>query len=166
MKTKTTFDTGNFSLNVEGTFSDDAMKDALEAALKYILQRDVATRAYTALAGEANAKGELRLDPKFVRKSVPFTPDGALTFKSASIVALNKLGEFTVEVTEYIPGESGAEMVMATNFVAQVRQKDEAGQRRSLAAFDAEPEMDDADIVKLVHAGLAGLRKPKEKKST
>lgn len=161
MKTKTTFDTGNFSLNVEGTFSDDAMKDALEAALKYILQRDVATKCYVALAGLAGKNGKLKLADDFERKSVPFSFDAAAKFHTVAEDCLTKLGEFTVGVTEYIPGESGAEMVMATNFVAQVRQKDEAGQRRSLAAFDAEPEMDDLEIVKLVHARLAGLRKKK-----
>lgn len=161
MKTQTTFDTGNFSLNVEGTFSDAAMKDALEAALKYILQRDVATKCYVALAGLLGKNGKLKLAEDFERKSVAFSEDAAEKFLSTAKAELGKLGEWTVNVTQYVPGESGAEMVMATNFVAQVRQKDEVGQRRSLAAFDAEPEMEDVDIIRLVHVGLAGLRKKK-----
>lgn len=161
MKTKTTFDTGNFTLNVEGTFSDAAMKDALEAALKYILQRDVATKCYVSLAGLLGKNGKLKLADDFERKRVAFSEEGVATFTNVAKRELGKRGDFMVNVTQYVPGESGAEMVMATNFVAQVRQKDEAGQRRSLAAFDATPEMTDSAIILLVHVGLAGLRKKK-----
>lgn len=94
------FKTGNFDLDIKGEFNADSMKDALEAALKYQVQRDIASKVYVELAGVKGAKGGKVLPEGFERESVEYTADNATAFLEAAKLQLAKIGTFEVSVSE------------------------------------------------------------------
>ena len=102
---KINFRTGNFSLDIEGELNDDQKAKALENGITYIVQRDVASAAYRAIAGEGEKK---TLPPKFQRNSVEFNDANAAAVEAAFTKAMEKYGTFTVEVSKHEPSEGGS----------------------------------------------------------
>lgn len=102
------FNTGNFTLNIDGDFNDEAKAAALENGLRYAVQRDVASKVYVQLAGEKNSNGNLQLPKGFERDAVAFSADNAAAMELAASEELKKLGTFTVSVEENVGGETAA----------------------------------------------------------
>jgi hypothetical protein len=105
----------------------DAMAEVVEAGLTYIIQRDVASKAYLALAG-VEGKGGKKSLPKFLadgktkwsRDQVAYTSSNASTFAQIAEAALARYGSFTISVTEHIKEDSGTSpMKIATGMVEQ-----------------------------------------------
>lgn len=94
------FNTGNFTMVINGDFSAEKREEALESALKYIVQRDVATKVYTTLCGVNGKKGGKVLPENFQRESLAYSEEIAKNFQVAAVTELAKQGSFTVEVVE------------------------------------------------------------------
>lgn len=160
---KVKFNTGNFTLNIEGEFNDEAKAAALENGLRYAVQRDVATGVYIALAGEKNSKGNLALPKGFERDSVEYSEENAAAMQKAALDALGKIGTFDVSIEENVGGEAAASpMKRATALVDSFLGTDmEAAYRQILAL----PEGDrDALIAKANEQGL-GIQPPRAPKA-
>ncbi len=111
------FNTGNFTLVISGELNTDSEAKILEQGVRYAVQRDVATKVYLALAGIKNSKGNLTLPDGFERDSISFGEDSAAQMQSAATAELGKLGDFSVEVTENVGGETSSPMKRATELV-------------------------------------------------
>lgn len=159
---KVKFNTGNFTLNIDGSFNDEQTAAALENGLRYAVQRDVATGVYIQLAGEKNSKGNLALPKGFERDSIEFNADNAAAMELAASEALKKLGDFIVTVVENEGGEGAASpMKRATALVDSFIGTDmEAPYRAILGLPDGDR---DALIAKANEQGL-GIQPPRVKK--
>lgn len=160
---KVKFNTGNFTLNIEGEFNEEATKAALENGLRYAVQRDVASKVYVKLAGVENSKGNLALPKDFERDSIAFDADNAAAMELAASEELAKLGTFTVSVEENVGGEAAASpMKRATALVDSFIGTDmEAAYRQILGLPDGDR---DALIAKANEQGL-GIQPPRAKKN-
>lgn len=114
---KLTFDTGNFSLAIEGTPSQAVADRLIENGLRYEVQREVASSVYTEIAGEPNKEGKKRLPKGFERSSLEYDESNAAAFEEAASKALSKFGDFTVSVTKYEGSEAASPMKRATALV-------------------------------------------------
>lgn len=158
---KTTFNTGNFALEIEGRFNDDQVDKALTSALRYIVQRDGATKAYIALAGEKNSKGNLALPDGFERENVEFNDENAAAMTDAFEKALESYGTFTVTASKYEGSEAASPMKRATTLVDTFLGTEQEAQWRTVLGL---PEGDrDALIAKANEMGL-GIQPPRKAK--
>lgn len=157
---KVTFNTGNFAITVDGEYNSESQAKALENALRYELQRDVATKVYVAVAGEG--EGEKKKLPKdFERSSVEYSDDAALEFQAAAEKELSKRGTFEVSVAKYEGSEAASPMKRATTLVDTfLGSPMEAGYRAILGLPEGDRE---ALIAKANEMGL-GIQPPKAKK--
>lgn len=140
MKIENVLNTGNFSIQVEGEFSPEAEKEALTKGLQYILQRDVATKVYTEVAGTVRPNGKGKsLDEKFERASVKYAEDTAAKFVEVAGEALKGKGNFTVTVVQYVSGEASP-MAGATKYVEALMstEKTEEGMRSIFSTLGME----------------------------
>lgn len=160
MSIKTTFITGNFKLDIEGELNEEQKAAAQEAGLRYIVQRDVATKVYVGIAGEKNSKGNLALPKDFERSSIEFDATTAKQFETAAEGALGKYGTFTVVASQHVAGETAAPRAMATAMWEQV--KGNAALRGNLGVA---PDATDEAGIEACHVFLKGLRKTPEKKA-
>lgn len=120
--TSVVLNTGNFSLHVSGILSDEAVAEMLDKGLKYEVQRDVASKVYTAIAGVPNKKGTGKSLPEgFERDSIPFAPETAELFRKTALDVLGEKGEFEVTVTEYTGAEGEQSMKGAERYVATMK---------------------------------------------
>jgi len=145
---KTEYFTGNFKLDIEGDFNDASRDSALTAGLRYIVQRDVASKAYKELLGEDGEK----------RKDVEFSDENAANVEQAFADAMAKYGNFTVSVSQHVPGEAVAPRAMATAMWEQVKTNDAL--RANLGV--AKGATDEVGI-EACHKFLSGLRKQPKK---
>lgn len=157
-----TFNTGNFSLKVQGELADTAKEKILMDGLKYAIQRDVASKVYVQLAGVEGKKEDSKVLPKdFERDSVVFSTDNAAAFSLEAEKQLAKLGTFSVTVTEYVGGESNSSMVRATNLVdAFLGQPTESAYRGILGGETASRE----ELIEAAHAMKLGIDSVKKTK--
>jgi len=155
---KVSFTTGNFNLAIEGELSPDQREKADAAAIRWITQRDVASEVYKQMAGVKNSKGNLQLPEGFERDSIAFSPDNAELLQSEAVKALGKYGNFTVTVTEHVPGETAAPRAMAT----QMWEKAKANPA-VLAGLGLDANASDEKGIEACHTFLSSLRKPKSK---
>lgn len=152
------FKTGNFKLDISGNLNPENTEKALNAGLTYIVQRDVASGIYVELEGVENNKGKKRLPKDFERKSLEFNEENAAAFKEAAEKVLGNYGDFTVSVSEHVPGESTSEPgVMAKAMWAQMKDNNALKTNLGIAA-DATDEIGIAACA----AFLGGLRKSKK----
>lgn len=161
--------TGNFTLKVEGNYNDDSQAKALSNALKYELQRDVASKVYAEVAGATvEGKDGKRLPKDFERDSVEFSNDAAEAMRLAATKVLSERGEFSVTVTKYEGSEAASPMKRATAFVDSLMDDGdkEVQLRATLALFDARAQEGDRDVlIEIANAKGLGIQPPKEKKS-
>lgn len=155
---KVNFTTGNFDLVIEGELNADQQAKALANGITYIVQRDVASKAYRDIAGE----GEKKSLPKgFERKSVEYSEDNKAAVELAFSEAMAKYGNFTVAVSEHVASEgTGEPGVMAKNLWEQA--KGNATMRQNLGV--AEDASDD-DGIAAASKFLASLRPPRKAKA-
>lgn len=106
---KVNFTTGNFDLVVEGELNEDQKAAALDAGIRWILQRDGASKAYANLGGVKDENGKVKLPEGFKRDSIEYSEDGAEMVKTAFTDAMAKYGAFTVTVSEHVASEGTAE---------------------------------------------------------
>jgi hypothetical protein len=111
------FITGNFKLNIQGTLSEDEREKADAAAIRYIVQRDGATKTYLALSGVENEKGNKVLPKDFERDQLVFSTENAEAMRSAMEKALAPYGSFKVSASEHVKGETASPMKRATKFI-------------------------------------------------
>lgn len=164
---KAELNTGNFTLVVEGEYNAESQVKAISNALKYELQRDVASKVYAEVAGVANAEGKKQLPKDFERDSVEFSDESADAMRLAAEAALKDRGSFTVSVTKYEGSEAASPMKRATTFVESLMNNgDEEQQLRStLALFDARASDGTKDIlIEIANKAGIGIQPPKEKK--
>src|SRR3977135_1523585 len=114
---KTTFNTGNFALAIEGEFNADQVDKALISALRYIVQRDGATKAYQALGGVKGEDGKTKLPKDFERDQVDWWNENGQAMATAFEKALESYGTFTVSATKYEGSEAASPMKRATTLV-------------------------------------------------
>lgn len=156
---KTKFITGNFEVVVEGSFNDEQREKAETAALRWILQRDGASKAYVELAGEKNSKGNLALPKDFERDSIPYSEENASAMRAAFTKAMSPYGDFTVsEVTEHVAGEQVGSRKQATAMWEQAKTNPAMVTALGIAA-----DADDETGIEACHKFLGGLRSQKEK---
>lgn len=166
---KVTFNTGNFSIVVDGDYNAEHQEKALENALRYELQRDVATKVYEGLAGTArpNGKGK-KLPADFERSSVEFSVGAAESFMKTAEAEFAKRGDFTVSVVKYEGSEAASPMKRATAFVEQLLSTPEAeAQMRSLFALQGMEDAEDGDkaaLIAFANSKGLGIQPPKAAK--
>lgn len=160
---ETTFNTGNFALKIAGDFSEDQKGKALISALRYIVQRDGATKAYQALGGVRGEDGKSKLPKDFERDQVEWSDENGAAMTVAFEKALEPYGSFSVEATKYEGSESAASpMKRATTLVDTfLGSPMESGYRAILGLPDGDRE---ALIAKANEMGL-GIQPPREKKA-
>ena len=143
------FITGNFKLDISGELNDESTNKFVKSGLVYVVQRDVASKIYKTLLPVE--KGEKA--PK--RNTLDFSDENAEAFKSAAIEALKPYGDFTVSVSQHVPGETATPMVRATNFIEVNLAKDEKSLRAVMALYGAKPDSSKEELIELAHkAGL------------
>ena len=152
---KVTFNTGNFSLEIEGELSPDQREKADAAAIRWITQRDVASEVYKQISGVKNSKGNLQLPEGFERSSVEFSDEAGELLRTEAEKALGKYGAFTVKVSQHVAGETAAPRAMATAMWAQLTD-DQKG------ALGISADASEADGIEACHKFLAGFRKSKK----
>lgn len=145
---KIEFVSGNFKLVVDGTpiveignVSEDVVKaqvEIVEAGLTYIIQRDVASKAYLALAGEVGKGGKRKLPAfrpdgktKWSRDQVAYSQENAMTFASIAGEALVRYGTFSINVVGHVKEDGASPMKIATGMVESAY----AGTTEKLVAF-------------------------------
>lgn len=159
-----TFDTGNFSLTVDGTLNEESKAKMLENGMRYAIQRDVATGVYLALGGEKNDKGKASLPEGFKRESVEYNDENALAFVEAAEAQLAKLGTFKVSVGENVGGE-GSAMKRATEFVDALITDNKDALVAVLSLYDATAKDADRDaLIAIAHKAGVGKQAPKKAK--
>src|SRR5436190_729323 len=150
----TTFTTGNFELQIDGELNAEQVEAAKQAGLRWIVQRDVASDVYKQIAGVKNSKGNLQLPDGFERSSVEYDANNAELLRAAAEEKLSKYGDFTVKVSQHVPGETAAPRAMATAMWAQLTDEQKV-------AFGFSGLTDEQGIEKC-HATLSTFRKPKK----
>lgn len=161
---KTTFNTGNFALAIEGEFDEEQKDKALVSALRYIVQRDGATKAYAALAGEKGENGKTKLPKDFERGDLEYSKEAGKAFADAFEKALEGYGTFTVSASKYEGSEVASPMKRATTLVDTFLAQGgavEQGYRTVLGLPDGDR---DALIAKANEMGL-GIQPPRQKKA-
>lgn len=165
------FNTGNFTLNIEGELNEESKAQILENGLRYAVQRDVATGVYLAVAGEKKEGNKNPTLPKgFERDRIPFTPETAEQFRTAAEAELSKLGTFMVEVVENVGGEGAASpMKRATALVDTLEASPEV--RAAYAPVFALHGVEDyanasrETLIEVAHKAGLGIQPPKAKKN-
>lgn len=158
---KIEFKTGNFTLNVEGDVNAETRDRLLANGVKYELQRDVASKVYLSLAGVKGKKDGLVLPEKFERDSIAYSDETADSFAKAATAELSKRGNFVVEVSENVGGESASPMKRATAFVDTLVA---AGQTAQLVAvLGVAPDADRDALIEAAHKMGLGIQPPKGK---
>jgi predicted DNA-binding transcriptional regulator YafY len=164
---KVTFNTGNFAITVEGEYNADAQAKALENALRYELQRDVATKVYVAVAGEEGKDGKRKLAKDFERDSLEYSEEAAEAFREAAETEMAKRGNFTITVAKYEGSEAASPMKRATAFVdALLDDGDKEAQMRSLFSLQGMENAADADrdaLIAFANSKGLGIQPPKAK---
>lgn len=128
---KTTFNTGNFSLAIEGEPTAEVLDSLIESGVKAVVQRDVASKAYVEIAGVAGKKaGSKVLPDKFERDSIKYSEEAGMVFADAFAGAMKKYGNFSVVVTESVGGETETAMVRASNLVDTLLAKNAKGESK------------------------------------
>lgn len=156
------FDTGNFTLNINGELSEESKAKMLENGLRYAVQRDVASKVYLGFSEEKTKTGKPKLPEGFERDSIKFDEDNSAAMQLAAEAELAKIGTFTVTVSENVGGESASPMKRATLLVDTFLGTEmEASYRAILGLPDGDR---DALIAKANEMGL-GISAPKTKKA-
>jgi hypothetical protein len=153
----TTFTTGNFELQISGELNAEQVESAKQAGLRWIVQRDVASDVYKQIAGIKNSKGNLQLPDGFERSSVEYDADNAELLRAAAQEKLSKYGDFTVKVSQHVPGETAAPRAMATAMWEKIKGNDAFTSQLGIPA-DASDEVG----IEAAHKFLAGFRKAKK----
>jgi len=155
------FITGNFNLKIVGELNDAQREAADKAAIRYIVQRDGATKTYLDLAGVENDKGNKSLPKGFERDSLVYSADNAEAMRASMEKALKSYGDFTVSVSEHIKGESQSPMKRATEFVDALLDGGENEQKlRSLMSiFGAKADATRDDLIEIAHEQKLGKSK-------
>ena len=154
---KVNFTTGNFDLVIEGTLKAEQRDKAIDAGIRWILQRDGASKAYIILAGEENEKGKSRLPKGFERDSVEYSDENAEAVKTAFEEAMADYGDFSVEVSEHVAGAAATPGVMATSLWEQAKEND-ALRTNLFATTKVKDDGTDEAGMNAARAFLAGLR--------
>lgn len=158
---ETTFNTGNFALKIAGEFNEDQVGKALVSALRYIVQRDGATKAYQTLGGVKGEDGKASLPDDFKREHVEWSDENGVAMQQAFEKALAPYGTFTVEASKNEGSEAASPMKRATTLVDTfLGSPMEAGYRQILGLPEGDRE---ALIAKANEMGL-GIQPPKVKK--
>jgi hypothetical protein len=140
------FITGNFELGIEGELNEASLAKFVQSGMIYVVQRDGASKTYKELL--PTEKGEKAAK----RNTLDYSDDNAAKMKTAMENALKSYGDFTVSVTEHIPGETVTPMVRATKFVDDLLAKDEAGLRAVLqAGYGAKPGASREELIETAH---------------
>lgn len=142
------FTTGNFDLNIDGDLKAEKQAEALTAGIRYIVQRDGATKAYKALFGDENG-GEQK------RKDIEYNDENAEAIRKAFEDAMAEYGAFTVTVAEHEAAEKVSSRSQATAMWAQ-RTENPA----MIAALGLKPDASDEEGIEACHEFLKTLRKP------
>jgi hypothetical protein len=158
---KVSFITGNFNLNIEGELSEEQRAKADEAAIRYIVQRDGATKTYLELCGVENEKGNKSLPKDFERDSLEYSADSAEAMRVAMEKALAPYGNFKVSASEHVKGESQSPMKRATEFVDALLDGSENEQklRSLLSIFGAKADATRDDLIAIAHEQKLGKSK-------
>lgn len=147
---KVDFTTGNFDLVIDGELNPDKQSEAIDAGIRYIVQRDGATTAYKSLFGESNAK----------RKTLEFSAENAEAIRSAFADALSKYGNFSVSVSEHIASEGVTSRKQATVLWEKAKAGGAKGLRNLSALLGVELDASNDEVaVEACHEFLKGLRK-------
>lgn len=155
------FITGNFKLGIRGSLNEEQREKADAAAIRYIVQRDGATKTYLDLAGVENEKGNKSLPKGFERDSLAYSEDNAAAMKASMEKALAGYGDFTVSVSEHVKGESQSPMKRATEFVDALLDggENEAKLRSLLSIFGAKTDASRDDLIAIAHEQKLGKSK-------
>lgn len=155
------FITGNFKLDIRGALNEEQREKADAAAIRYIVQRDGATKTYLDLAGVENEKGNKSLPKGFERDNLAYTPESSEAMKASMEKALAPYGAFTVSVSEHIKGETQSPMKRATEFVDALLDGGENEQklRSLLSIFGAKPGANRDDLIAVAHEQKLGKSK-------
>lgn len=138
-----TMSSGNFNLTISGTLHESATAKLLEKGLKYELERNVLTKTYLTLKGvDGKRKGSKVLPKDFERDSVPFDEANAQAFAEAAAAPLKLLGDFTVNVSQYIKGESQEARKRATLVFEKTKAKGDAALEKLAAICGYEVGID------------------------
>lgn len=158
---RVSFITGNFNLTIDGSLSEEQREKADAAAIRYIVQRDGATKTYLALCGVENEKGNKSLPKDFERDLLAYTDESANAMKSAMEKALAPYGNFTVSAVEHVKGESQSPMKRATEFVDALLDggENEAKLRSLLSIFGAKADASRDDLIEIAHTQKLGKSK-------
>lgn len=159
---KVTFNTGNFALTVEGEYNAESQAKALENALRYELQRDVATKVYVEVAGVAGEDNKKKLAKDFERSSLEYSDDAALAMQEAAEKVLGARGTFSVSVEKYEGAEAASPMKRATTLVDTFLGTEQEAQWRTVLGLPTGDR--DALIAAANKMGL-GIQPPREKKA-
>lgn len=155
----TNFTTGNFDLVIKGELNPDQQAKAHDAAVRYIVQRDGATKTYLALKGVENDKGKKSLPAGFEREDLEFSPENLDAMCAAMSEALKPYGEFSVSGSEHVKGAATA-MTRATQFVDSLLGTDgETAFRQLIGVLGGDSKADRDELIKFAHE--KGLGKSK-----
>lgn len=163
---KTSINTGNFSVTINGDLDAKAQDRILENGVKYELQRGGISSAYVAIAGEKNSKGNNALPKDFARDTVEYNEDNALAMQAAvEEWAKGLFGDSaTVEVAKYEGSEAASPMKRATAMVDQFLAQD--GGRAALAGLIGVPTDSDRDaLIEAANKMGLGIQPPKTAKA-
>lgn len=167
---KTTFNTGNFALAIEGEFNEDQVDKALISALRYIVQRDGATKAYQALGGVKDEDGKSSLPDGFKREDLEWSDENGAAFATAFEKALEGYGTFTVSASKYEGSEAASPMKRATTLVDTFLANDDLakGYRQifGLQGLENAESATREQLIEFANAHGHGIQPPKQKKET
>lgn len=156
------FDTGNFTLNINGELSEESKAKMLENGLRYAVQRDVASKVYLGFSEEKTKTGKPKLPEGFERDSILFNEDNSAAMQLAAEAELAKIGTFSVTVSENRGGEGGGTpMVRATNLVETFLGTDMEASYRTILEL---PEGTKEELIEAANKMGLGISAPKGKK--
>jgi hypothetical protein len=147
------FITGNYKANIRGTLNEEQRAKADEAAVRYIVQRDGATKTYLDLVGVENEKGNKVLPKGFERDSLDFSDDSAEAFAASMKKALAPYGDFDVSVSQHVKGETASPMKRATAFVDELLKADNGQQilDQLVTLYGKKPSTDRETLIAYAH---------------
>lgn len=148
---------GNFSVEIEGNFDESKTVGEGENAMSVSDARDQSAIAYIAQRDGLSAVYKKLLKAGEKRNTLGFAPEAADSFGKALETALAPYGDFAVQVSEHIPGETAVSRKQATAMWDKAK-----ANPALVAALGIDANSTDEVGIEACHTFLSGLRATKK----
>lgn len=156
---KVEFTTGNFDLEIDGDISAEKRDAAITAGIRYIVQRDGASKAYKTLFGEDAG------DKK--RKELEYSEENAEAVRDAFEKAMAGYGDFSVTVSEHETTETAGSRKMAKELWNVVSNLPAGQKEAAMGLYGIAANATEDEAIEAAHTFLGGLRaKPVKKEKS